>query len=335
MADDMSNEERRSLAEWAAKDGSIETPAAVAEEAASAAELAKREAIFAASRGETSTAQDVASEAAAGGDSTTQAATEADAAADPVAVETAAAADAPKPKKPVQPLPKWMRDRLAEQAGKQREAEQLATETRARAEVAEAELAELRKRAAGGESISPSAKETPSADFVPRAQVEARAAEIARMDAFNASADQAYSAGKAAYKEDFDASLQLLQALGAMQRMDFQEAALATGAAHDVLFELASDPNKASEILGLLNRGNTAKATAEMTRIADGVATRKAAEAAATEAVKKGKKMPVSAVPAPIRAVGGSALPTIDLEKADDETFDREFSGVMKRLGWN
>lgn len=333
MADDMSDAERRSLAEWAAKDGSPETPAAVAEEAASAAELAKREAIFAAGRETPRAEPEIAETTADSVNASVEAETptvEMEAAAEPTAV-----AEPPKAKKVVQPLPKWMQDRLAEQTFQQREAERLAAEARGRAEVAEAELAELRKRAASGESPPAAAKDIPGPDFVPRTQVEARALEIAKMDAFNASADQAYFAGKAAYKEDFDAALQPLQAMGAMQRMDFQEAALATGAAHDVLFELGSDPNKASEILGLLKRGNVAKATAEMTRVADAVAARKAADAAATEAAKKGKKMPVSAVPAPIRAVGGSALPTIDLEKADDETFDREFSGVMKRLGWN
>jgi hypothetical protein len=226
-----------------------------------------------------------------------------------------------------------MKDRLAEQTAKQRDAERAAAEAKARADVAEAELAELRKRGASGDA-PPAAKDTPGADFVPRTQVEARAAEIARMDAFNASADQAYFAGKAAYKEDFDAALQPLQAMGAMQRMDFQEAALATGSAHDVLFELGSNPDKASEILSHFRAGRVAKATAEMTRIADSVTTRKAAEEAAAAAAK-GKKTPVSAVPPPIRPVGGSALPTVDLDKADDDAFDSVFAPMMKKLGWN
>lgn len=330
MADDMSDEERRSLAEFAAADAAKDvTPAEAADQAARAAEAAQRDAIFAAGKrdapGETPEAPAEAAAVVAEGEAPPAVVEEPAAEAPPVV-------EAPKPKKAVQPLPTWMKDRFAEQTARQRDAERAATEARARADVAEAELAELRKRGATGEA-PPARKDAPSADFVPRTEVEARAAEIARMDAFNSQADQAYFAGKAAYKEDFDAALQPLQAMGAMQRMDFQEAALATGAAHDVLFELGSDPDKASEILGHLKAGRVAKATAEMTRVADAVAARKAAEDAAAKA-KKGKTTEISKVPAPIRPVGGSALPMVDLEKADDETFDRELSGVMRKLGW-
>jgi hypothetical protein len=324
MDDDADN---RSLAEWAAKDGGAEGGSADADaaQAAQAAEAAKAAEIFAASKD--APAEEPTAEKPA--------VAEAEAPAEPEPGETPPVAEPARPaKKPVAPLPAWMKDRLAEQTAKQRDAERLAAEARARAEVAEAELAELRKRGASGDA-TPAAKDTPGADFVPRTQVEARAAEIARMDAFNASADQAYFAGKDAYKEDFDAALQPLQAMGAMSRMDFQEAALATGAAHDVLYELGSDPDKASEILGYLKTGRAAKATAEMTRIADKVKAQKAADEAAATAAKAPKKTPVSAVPAPIRPVGGSALPTVDLDKADDEQFDSVFAPMMKKLGWN
>jgi hypothetical protein len=94
-----------------------------------------------------------------------------------------------------------------------------------------------------------------------------------------------------------------------------------------VLYELGTDPDRASQILGYLRTGNTAKATAEMTKIAMGVEQRKSVAA-------RPKKTPVSQVPAPIRPVGGSALPAVDLEKADDETFDRELSKMLAAKGW-
>jgi len=162
--------------------------------------------------------------------------------------------------------------------------------------------------------------------MVPRSEIEARAIELARVQAHNAAADQAYFAGKAAYK-DFDAALEPLQHMGAIGRVDFQEAALATGNAADVLYALGSDPDKASQILGYLKSGNAVKAGIEMDRIA------RAAEAAKVAAAKP-KKTPVSQAPAPIKPVGGSALPIVDLERADDATFDKEFSKVMHGLGW-
>ena len=324
MDDDADN---RSLAEWAAKDGAAEGGGAdAADAAAREAEASKAAEIFAAGKG-----KEPADDAPESPAETPIVEAEGETPPDePPPAEPA------KPKKAVAPLPAWMKERLAEQTAKQRDAERAAAEAKARADVAEAELAELRKRGASGDAPPP-AKDMPGADFVPRTQVEARAAEMARMDAFNASADQAYFAGKAAYKEDFDTALQPLQEMGALNRVDFQEAALATGAAHDVLFELGSDPDKASQILRDLKAGRVAKATAEMTRIADKVKAQKAADEAATAATAaaKGKKTPTSDVPPPIRPVGGSALPAIDLDKADDDAFDSVFAPMMKRLGWN
>ena len=322
MDDDADN---RSLAEWAAKDGAAEGGGADAADAtAREAEASKAAEIFAAGKG-----KEPADDAPETSAETPIVAADGETPPD----ETPPPAEPVKSKKAVSPLPAWMKDRLAEQTAKQRDAERAAAEAKARADVAEAELAELRKRGTGGDA-PPSPKDAPGTDFVPRTQVEARAAEIARMDAFNASADQAYFAGKAAYKEDFDTALQPLQEMGALNRVDFQEAALATGAAHDVLFELGSDPDKASQILRDLKAGRVAKATAEMTRIADKVKAQKAADEAAASAAK-GKKTATSAVPAPIRPVGGSALPAIDLDKADDDAFDSVFAPMMKRLGWN
>jgi len=297
------SDEDRSLAEWAAKDVGDEPRAAASEPVEPITPVA--EAVV-----ETAEATEPVAE--------------------PVAAEEPEADPQPVPEpakgKKVTPLPAWMKERLAEQTAKQREAERLAVDAEARAKVAQAELEDLRRQHASGETplVKPSA--APTADYVPRSEVERLATEKSRMDAFNAQADQAYFAGKASYK-DFDEALQPLTAMGALQRLDFQEAALATGSAHDVLYELGTDPDRASQILGYLRTGNTAKATAEMTKIAIGVEQRKAA-------ATKPKKTPVSQVPAPIRPVGGSAMPTVDLEKADDATFDRELSKMLAAKGW-
>ena len=232
---------------------------------------------------------------------------------------------AAKAKKP-EPLPKWMRDRLAEQTAKQREAERLAADAEARALAFQAELEAIRKRVDSGEPIAEPSRASPGPDYVPRADLDRRAAEIAQMNAFNASADQAYYAGKAAYK-DFDAALEPLTQMGALSRLDFQQAALETGHGHEVLYALGSDPDRASQILGYLKSGNPVKAGIEMDRIARDIAVQKAAAA-------KPKRAPVSQAPAPIRPVGGSALPVVDLERADDETFDRELTRMLHGFGW-
>jgi HAMP domain-containing protein len=299
------SDDGRALAEWAAKDIG-EEPAPAPEPVAAAPEPEPAVAVA---------DEPIVAEAAVEPPAPEEPAVEAEPAPEPA-----------KSKKAV-PLPAWMKDRLAEQTAKQREAERLANEAEARAKVFQAELEELRKRVASGDnSPEPARAPAPNGDYVPRSEVERLATEKARMDAFNASADQAYFAGKAAYK-DFDDALQPLTAMGALQRMDFQEAALATGAASDVLYELGTDPDRASQILGYLKSGNTAKATAEMTKIALSVEGRK------VEAAKP-KKTAVSQVPAPIRPVGGSALPTVDMEKADDATFDRELSKMLAAKGW-
>jgi|SRR6185312_15150759 len=296
------SDEDRSLAEWVAKDVGDEPRAAATEPVEPVAPVAE------------------AVEPAEG----------AEPVAEPVVAEEPEADPEPAPEpvkaKKVTPLPAWMKERLAEQTAKQREAERLAADAEARAKAAMAELEVLRKQHASGETHAPNLSPAPGGDYVPRSEVEKLATEKARMDAFNAQADQAYFAGKASYK-DFDEALQPLTAMGALQRMDFQEAALATGAASDVLYELGTDPDRASQILGYLRTGNTAKATAEMTKIAISIEQRKAA-------ATKPKKTPVSQVPAPIRPVGGSAMPTVDLEKADDATFDRELSKMLAAKGW-
>lgn len=233
-------------------------------------------------------------------------------------------------KKPT-PLPPWMQVRLAEQTAKQREAERQAQEAVARAQVAEAELATLRQRAANPDAapvVDPARvdpRQAP-AGFVPESEVEARAERKASERAFNAQADAAYYAGKESYA-DFDDALKPLHAIDALGRRDFQEAALATEAAPDVLYYLGCNPDEASKILGDLKAGNTAKATAQMTKIALTVGAQK-------EAAKKAAAPKPSNAPAPIRPVGGSALPVVELEKLSDDDFTAEFDKKAKAAGW-
>jgi hypothetical protein len=226
----------------------------------------------------------------------------------------------------------WMKDRLAEQTAKQREAERQATEAIARQRVLEAELETLRRRPPAPDAAEAAMGDAPAAasgavpaGYVPAERVQEEASRIAAQQSFDAQANAAYHTGKESYS-DFDEALQPLQAMGAIQRRDFQEAALATDAASDVLYHLGSNPNEASKILGFLKAGQSAKAVSEMTKIAMSLN----AEKAASKAVRAKP----SAAPAPIRPVGGSALPSVDLEKASDEEFTQGFDKMAKANGW-
>lgn len=231
-----------------------------------------------------------------------------------------------KPKKQ-QPLPDWMKRRFAEQTAAQREAERRAQEASARAEVAEAALEAIRKRNPSAEGDPAPIDKQPAIPegYVPRDAVHREAERIASEQKFNADADAAYYAGKQNYT-DFDDALAPLQMLGIAGRRDFQEAALATEAAPDVLYHLGNNPDEASKILGFLKAGQHAKATAEMTKIA---VTMKASKAATAKA----KTVP-SKAPAPIRPVGGSAIPSVDLDKMTDDDFTREFDNKARANGW-
>jgi hypothetical protein len=245
-----------------------------------------------------------------------------------------AVAESPKPAKgKIKPLEPWVKERLGEMTAKQRDAERRAAEAEARANVAIAESEALRKRiqaapAPEGKESEPSAvvplnrQSDPS--LVPASEVEARAQRLATEREMNARADQAYYAGKAQYS-DFDDAIAPLQEMGAFANKGFYDALFASGAEPDVLYHLGSNPNEASKIVGLIKSGNVTKATAEMTKIATAIEAKKAAPKPAPK---------TSQAPAPIKPVGGSALPSVDLDKADDETFTAEFEKKAKTNGW-
>lgn len=237
------------------------------------------------------------------------------------------ATDAGKPAKgKIKPIPPWVKDRLAEVTAKQRAAEAKAVEAEARALAAEAR-AEARERTSpeGEQPAKVGAKPSTQPGYVPASEVEARAVKIAAETAMNARADQTYYAGKAAY-EDFDAAIAPLQEMGAFNRPEFYDAVFATDAPQDVIYHLGSNPNEASKIVGLLKSGNATKAAVEIARIEGRLAAQKAAPKA---------NRPISKAPAPIKPVGGSAVPgDIAPEKMDDEAFDKEFFNLARTRGW-
>lgn len=245
-------------------------------------------------------------------------------------------AETPKaPKRKPQPLEPWIKERIGEETGKRREAERKAAEAEARAAVLAAETEALRKRLAnptapdaeGKPTATLTASETPAArpDYVPASEVEARAAKLAAEREMNAKADQTYYAGKAAYS-DFEDAIAPLQEMGAFSRPDFYEAVFATEAPQDVLYHLGSNPNEGSRILGLLKSGQMMKAAAELTRLESRLSGEKAA---AKAAVAKGTK-----APAPIKPVGGSAIPSVDITKMDDDDFTSELNKRARANGW-
>jgi hypothetical protein len=252
-------------------------------------------------------------------------------AADP---ETTAAAEAPKPAKgKAKPLEPWVKDRLAEVTAQRRAAEKALEEERTRAAVLNAELEALRRRAA--EPAADGAPKPPdaptaapkAATALPQDEIERRAQQLAADRDLNARANATYEAGKAAFP-DFDEALAPLQEMGAFTQPSFYDAVFATDAPEAVIHYLGSNPNEGSRVLGFLKAGQAVKAAAEMTKIATKIEAEKAA--AKTAAVKR-----VSQAPAPIRAVGGSAVPQpLALDKLDDAAFDVEFGKMARQNGW-
>lgn len=244
---------------------------------------------------------------------------------DPVAEDPAvdpvpAAAAPAKKAKGIEP---WMQKRLDEQTARQRQAEREAEEAKRANQVLQATIDALRKTP-GAEAVPDAqAPEVPPRGYVRQEDVLAEAARIARDNEFNGRANQAFLAGKAAFP-DFEEALQPLQAMGAIQRFDFQEAALATESAPEVLHYLGSNPEEASKILDSLKNGRGMQAVAAMTKIATRLVAEKAAAA----------KKAISKAPAPIAPVGGSAVPVFDAEKANMDQYSEFFDKKARAKGW-
>lgn len=141
--------------------------------------------------------------------------------------------------------------------------------------------------------------EQPDASL-PKSEIERiatqRALEIADTARFNEDSNRAYEAGKSEFT-DFDDSLRNLGLAGALQRHVI-DAALATGEAHRVLYQLGKDPDRAA-------------ALATLPPVQLGVAMAKLATS--TPAAPKAK--PVSAAPPPVKPIDGGARRNDDPEK--------------------
>lgn len=246
------------------------------------------------------------------------------------------------PKAKVKPLDPWVKDRIADEAAKRREAERIAKAAADENKALREQLLALTGQPTPAPTPDPAP--VPSAprpiqpantqpqpgfadpnDFDARVQVEA--ARIAAQAVHVEQANKAYEAGVAAYP-DFKDAVGVLHAMGIVQREDFQRAAMATGEMPAVIHFLGANPDQADTILRSLNSGDTTKAVASMTRIAIQEGAQQAAKLAAAKTPKR-----ASQAPAPIAPVSGTALPpTVDLDKLDDDSFDAEFGKMANRL---
>jgi hypothetical protein len=172
----------------------------------------------------------------------------------------------------------------------------------------EAQLAELRRQNEAYQALLAQGGTTPQNDgetppartpangerTFTQAEVREEARRLAAAETFNAQADAAYEAGKAKFT-DFDDAVATLRDVGAMTQ-PLVEAALATGEAPAVLHYLGNDPDEAARITAL----NPVRMGVELAKIAGKLAAAP-------------KPRTVSAAPPPIRTVGGTAKPEIDV----------------------
>lgn len=216
-----------------------------------------------------------------------------------------------KPKAPE--LPKWAQAKMAEIAAAEREArrrakqleEELAAARATKPHAADADADEANARANGPDPNAVQGGYRTQAEFDAAVKAEAdrraslEAAQRAE-NAFNASCNTAYQAGKGAY-EDFDTAVANLNAVGFMDR-SMLEMVLETDEPQRVLYELGSDPDKAAALIAM----TPAKRAVELAKMAVAAPTGK-------------KPAEVSNAPAPIRPVEGSARTSGDLRDDDDD----------------
>lgn len=115
-----------------------------------------------------------------------------------------------------------------------------------------------------------------------------RAAEMTQVQRFNEQCNAVYEQGTKEFP-DFKDVLQVYADLGGLNPV-FVQAAIETGAAHAVLYHLAKDPDRASEILSL----QPLKMAVEVAKLAGKLTTKVPA--------------PVSNAPEPIKPVKGAAV---------------------------
>jgi hypothetical protein len=235
------------------------------------------------------------------------------AAAEPVQDTPEAAADADEPRKPVQKLPDWADKKLREAAFSEREAKRKAKELEAeierlRAGSQPAPTAPNAADTAAASANAPAGGYGSPADFNAAVQAEAsrraqnEAAQRAEAD-FNAACNNVWNKGSEAYKGDFQQAVANLQSVGVMNR-DVLDLVLATEDPAKVLFDLGSDPDKASALLDM----SPAKRAVEIAKLA-------------VAPVKKTPD-PLSNAPAPVRPVeGGARVMGEPRDEDDDATY--------------
>jgi hypothetical protein len=176
-----------------------------------------------------------------------------------------------------------------------RQAEERAAEAerhRAEAEALKATIAALKEQSnepvtVAGQPVIPSTE----------ADIEKKAKEIVEARQFNAKADEVYEAGKKKFP-DFDDSVSVLRNVGVMNK-PFLDAVFEVGPAPEILHYLGTHPDEADRLRGL----NPVKLGVEMAKLASNVT----------------KPKPVSAAPAPIVTVDGTAKAEVDPEKMTTE----------------
>lgn len=237
-----------------------------------------------------------------------------EAAAEPVAAvvsDEAAAADI-EGRQPVQKLPDWAQKKLADTAFEareaKREAKRLADELEElRKPVDAAPAAPSNVDADAARAAAPAGGYKTQAEFDAAVQQEAnaraaQAREVEAINSFNRACDDVYNKGVETYKGDFEAAVQNLQNVGAMNK-DILDMVLATDDPAKVLLDLGANPDRAAELIAL----PPAKRAVEIAKLS-----------VAAPAAKKTPD-PISKAPPPIRPIEGSARVSADLKDDDDD----------------
>lgn len=169
------------------------------------------------------------------------------------------AEETPKPEpKRVQKVPDWMQKKMNELAAAERAAAREAKEAKARAAELAAQLEEARQAREGATEAPKAASGAPNgldeAEFNKRVELTAR--QLSQQERFNAQCNQVSEVGRKEFPDFNDAvqtlnSASVLFAPGTTTPTALMEAALATDSPHQVLYELAKDPELAQSLLSL------------------------------------------------------------------------------------
>lgn len=172
------------------------------------------------------------------------------------------------------------------------EATQATASAKAEADALKATIAALKEQSNGTHVVA-GQPVIPSSD----SDIEKKAREIVDARQFNAKADETYEAGKKKFA-DFEDSVSVLRNVGVMNK-PFLDAVFEVGAAPEILHYLGTHPDEADRLRGL----SPVKLGVEMAKLSSSVS----------------KPKPVSAAPAPIVTVDGTAKGSVDPEKMTTE----------------